>query len=93
MPVKVFVGNLPFSCDDARLKTEFSKFGNVESARVVTDKHTGRSRGYGFVEFAEQAAADAAVTGMNAQPLDGRPLTVSQAKSQGPNQGRQSGEM
>ncbi|MFZ2958336.1 MAG: RNA-binding protein [Candidatus Ozemobacteraceae bacterium] len=83
MSVKVFVGNLPFSADDEKLKTEFSRFGNVDSARVVTDKHTGRSRGYGFVEFADQASAEASIVGMNAQPMDGRPLTVSLAKSQG----------
>lgn len=83
MSIKVFVGNLPFSTDDAKLKAEFIKFGNVESARVVTDKHTGRSRGYGFVEFADQAAADASIVGMNGQQFEGRPLTVSLAKSQG----------
>jgi len=87
MSIKVFVGNLPFSVDDTRLKTEFSRFGTVESARVVTDKHTGRSRGYGFVEFIDQAAADASVQGMNTQPLDGRNLTVSFAKTQGENKG------
>jgi RNA recognition motif-containing protein len=81
MSVKVFVGNLPFSITDDRLKEEFSKFGAVESARVVTEKHTGRSRGYGFVEFADQAAAEASITGMNGQSLDSRPLTVSIAKS------------
>ena len=83
MSIKVFVGNLPFGVTDEKLKTEFSRFGNVESARVVTDKHTGRSRGYGFVEFADQAAADASITGMNGQQMDGRPLTVNLAKSQG----------
>ncbi len=83
MSIKVFVGNLPFSVTDEKLKTEFSRFGNVESARVVTDKHTGRSRGYGLVEFADQTAADAAIQGMNGQQMDGRPLTVNLAKSQG----------
>lgn len=83
MSVKVFVGNLPFGVTDEKLKAEFARFGNVESARVVTDKHTGRSRGYGFVEFADQAAADASIAGMNAQPMEGRNLTVSVAKSQG----------
>ncbi|RCK78849.1 MAG: RNA-binding region RNP-1 [Candidatus Ozemobacter sibiricus] len=83
MSVKVFVGNLPFAVNDEKLKTEFSKFGNVESARVVTDKHTNRSRGYGFVEFTDQAAAEAAIQGMNGQPMEGRPLTVNLAKTQG----------
>ncbi|OIP23005.1 hypothetical protein AUK22_10110 [bacterium CG2_30_54_10] len=80
--MKVFVGNLPFGVTDEKLKEEFGRFGSVESARVVTDKHTGRSRGYGFVEFADQVAADAAIQGMNAQPMEGRNLTVSAAKSQ-----------
>ncbi|NLI79038.1 MAG: RNA-binding protein [Candidatus Riflebacteria bacterium] len=83
MSIKVFVGNLPFGVTDEKLKTEFARFGNVESARVVTDKHTGRSRGYGFVEFADQASADASITGMNGQQMEGRPLTVNLAKSQG----------
>jgi len=83
MSVKVFVGNLAFSCDDAKLKNDFARFGNVESARVVTDKHTGRSRGYGFVEFSDQASAEASIQGMNNQQMDGRPLTVSLAKTQG----------
>ncbi len=83
MSVKVFVGNLPFAVTDEKLKTEFAKFGNVESARVVTDKHTSRSRGYGFVEFADQASAEAAIQGMNGQQMEGRPLTVNLAKTQG----------
>lgn len=83
MSVKVFVGNLPFGVTDEKLKEEFTRFGNVESARVVTDKHTGRSRGYGFVEFADQGSADASIVGMNSQPMEGRNLTVSLAKSQG----------
>ena len=82
MSVKIFVGNLPFSMDDERLKTEFIKFGNVESARVVTDRHTGRSRGYGFVEFADSESANSAIEQMNGQALDGRALTVSLAKTQ-----------
>ncbi len=87
MSIKVFVGNLPFSVDDQRLKTEFSRFGAVESAKIVTDKHTGRSRGYGFVEFADQASAEASIQGMNSQPMDGRNLTVNLAKTQNENRG------
>ncbi|MBI3039843.1 RNA-binding protein [bacterium] len=81
MPFKVFVGNLPFSVDNQRLQSEFSRFGSVESARVVTDRHTGRSRGYGFVEFSDESSANAAIAGLNSQPMDGRPLTVSMAKA------------
>lgn len=82
MSVKIFVGNLPFSVDDERLKAEFAKFGTVESARVVTDRHTGRSRGYGFVEFADTESANAAIEQMAGQSLDGRALTVNMAKTQ-----------
>ena len=80
MAIKVFVGNLPFSLDDEKLKNEFSRFGAIESAKIVTEKHTGRSRGYGFVEFADQAAAEAAVQGLNGQLFEERPLTVQLAK-------------
>ena len=80
MAVKIFVGNLPFSMNDDRLKEEFSKFGAVESAKIVTEKHTGRSRGYGFVEFTDQASADAAIKAMNGLNFENRPLTVSIAK-------------
>jgi len=82
MSIKLFVGNLPFAMDDQRLKNEFTRFGNVESAKIVLDKRTGKSRGYGFVEFSDQAGADAAIQGMNGQQLDGRPLTVNLAKTQ-----------
>jgi cold-inducible RNA-binding protein len=84
MSVKVFVGNLPFSITNERLQEEFGRHGAVESATVVTDKNNGRSRGYGFVVFADQAGADAAIQALNSQPLDGRNLTVNLAKSQGP---------
>ncbi len=82
MSVKIFVGNLPFSFDNDRLKDEFSKFGEVESAKIIMDRNSGRSKGYGFVEFNSSEAASAAVEGMNEQPLDGRKLTVSLAKNQ-----------
>lgn len=83
MSAKIFVGNLPFSVTNDRLKEEFSRFGELESAIVVTDRHTGRSRGYGFVVFVDQSGADAAIQGMHEQPMDGRNLTVSLAKTQG----------
>lgn len=82
MPSKIFVGNLPFSVDNDRLKSEFDKFGEVISAKVIMDRNSGRSRGYGFVEFAEESAAQDAVNGMNEQEMDGRKLTVSMAKNQ-----------
>ena len=80
MAVKVFVGNLPFSLDDEKLKNEFSRFGVIESEKIVTENHPGRSRGYGFVEFADQTSAEAAVQGLNGQLMEERPLTVQLAK-------------
>ena len=82
MAVKLFVGNLPFSVDNAKLKEEFTKFGEVVSANVVMDKNSKRSKGFGFVELANKEAADAAITGMNEQEMGGRKLTVSMAKKQ-----------
>jgi RNA recognition motif-containing protein len=82
MTSKIFVGNLPFSVDNARLEQEFSKFGSVESAKIIMDRNSGRSRGYGFVEFSEESSASEAVAKMNEQEMDGRKLTVSLAKNQ-----------
>jgi len=83
MSAKIFVGNLPFSVDNRKLEEEFAKYGKVVSAKVILDKNSGRSRGYGFVEFAEEGSAQAAVNGMNDQEMEGRKFTVSLAKNQG----------
>ncbi len=82
MAFKIFVGNLPFSFDNNRLQQEFAQFGNVESAKIIMDRNSGRSRGYGFVEFSEKNSADNAVEKMNDFEVDGRKLTVSHAKNQ-----------
>lgn len=82
MTSKIFVGNLPFAVDNERLQEEFSQFGNVESAKIIMDRNSGRSRGYGFVEFSEEASAHTAVEKMNEHEMDGRKLTVSLAKNQ-----------
>lgn len=83
MVSKIFVGNLPFSFDDRSLEEAFAKFGQILSTKIIMDKNTNRSRGYGFVEFSEPASAQAAVDGMNEQEIEGRKLTVSLAKNQG----------
>lgn len=80
MALKLFVGGLPFAIDDARLKEVFAQFGEVVSASVITDRDTGRSKGFGFVEFADEAAAQAAIDGMNGKDLDGRTINVSEAR-------------
>lgn len=76
----LFVGNLPYDVDDAQLSEIFSQAGTVTSAHVVTDKFSGQSRGYGFVEMSSDAEAAQAVTMLNGQDLRGRPMTVNEAR-------------
>ncbi len=84
MGKKLYVGNLPYSVSEESLTEAFSRFGTVTSAVVVTDRETGRSKGFGFVEMGtDQEAADAAA-GMNGTMLEGRTLTVSEARPQAP---------
>ena len=80
MAKKIYVGNLSFSVSDEELEQAFVSFGDVVSARIVTDKMSGRSKGFGFVEMAEDAAADAAIGKMDGQEIAGRPVRVSEAK-------------
>jgi RNA recognition motif-containing protein len=77
---KLYVGNLSFSVDSAALEQMFSEFGKVESASVVTDRETGRSRGFGFVEMSSGEEAEAAINALNGQDHGGRALTVNEAK-------------
>jgi RNA recognition motif-containing protein len=87
MGKKLYVGNLPYSVDDAALESSFSAFGKVDSARVITDRDTGRSKGFGFVEMESDDDAMKAIDGMNGQPLGGRNVTVSEARPQAPREG------
>jgi len=75
----IFVGNLPWSVTDDELKQKFAEFGNVVSARVVTDKFSGRSRGFGFVDM-DDADADNAIAGMKGYKWGDREVTVNEAK-------------
>jgi RNA recognition motif-containing protein len=77
---KLYVGGLPYTVSDEQLSELFLPHGTVESARVITDRMTGRSRGFGFVEMATQAEAESAVEGLNGTQLEGRSLTVNEAK-------------
>jgi RNA recognition motif-containing protein len=79
---KLYVGGLPYSVTDARLQEIFSAHGTVESARVITDKFTGQSRGFGFVEMSSGSEAQAAISGLNGTQCDGRNLQVNEAKPQ-----------
>ena len=87
MQVKLFVGNLPWSVGDAQLEEVFSKYGQVQSARVITDRDTGRSRGFGFVEMDVDDVA-AVISATNGQEIDGRPLRVNEAEDKGGSGGR-----
>jgi RNA recognition motif-containing protein len=87
MATKLFVGNLPFSTTDADLKALFGQCGEVASANVIMDKFTGRSRGFGFVEMANNQEAQNAIERFNGHEMQGRPLTVNEAKPQEPRSG------
>jgi len=91
MAHKLFIGGLSFSTSDDRLRELFAQVGGVESAAVVMDRETGRSRGFGFVEMATAEEADAAVKKYNGQEVDGRTLKVELANSAGSGGGRGGG--
>jgi hypothetical protein len=77
---KLYVGNLAYSVRDESLQTSFGAFGTVTSAKVMMDRESGRSKGFGFVEMATDAEAQAAINGMNGQPLEGRAIVVNEAR-------------
>jgi RNA recognition motif-containing protein len=83
MAVKLFVGGLSFSTSNDRLREVFAAVGSVESAAVVTDRDTGRSRGFGFVEMATPEDAEQAISKLNGTSVDGRTIQVERAKSPG----------
>ena len=87
MAKKIYVGNLPWSTTDDDLSSLFGPHGTVLSAAVITDKSTGRSRGFGFVEMEDAAAADAAIEALNGQDCGGRALTVNEARERTPRSG------
>lgn len=80
MSTKLFIGSLPWSVNDAELKSLFEPYGNVQSAKVITDKQTRRSKGFGFVEFETEAEASAAINALNETEIKGRKIVVSEAK-------------
>ena len=77
---KLYVGNLPYSVRDEDLQQAFGPFGTVTSAKVMVERDTGRSKGFGFVEMGSDAEAQAAVNGVNGQPLGGRSVVVNEAR-------------
>jgi RNA recognition motif-containing protein len=84
---KLYVGNLTFQFGDADLEQLFSEFGTVESAQVIQDRATGRSKGFGFVEMSNDAEAQAAIQGLHDQEINGRRLTVNEARPREPRSG------
>ena len=78
--MNIYVGNLSFDETEASLETVFSAHGEVTSARIITDRETGRSRGFGFVEMADDAQAQAAIAALNGTNVNGRDLTVNEAR-------------
>ena len=80
----IYVGNLAYATTDDGLKAAFAAYGEVTSARVVTDRMTGRSKGFGFVEMPNREQAQAAIDALNGQPLDGRPVRVNESQPKPP---------
>jgi len=84
---KLYVGNLAYQVGDADLEQLFSEFGTVQSVQVIQDRDTGRSKGFGFVEMGSEAEAQAAIQGLHDQEVNGRRLTVNEAKPREPRSG------
>lgn len=80
MAKRLFVGGLPYSVTDQELSDMFAPYGQVVSAKVITDKFTGRSKGFGFVEFTDDASADEAIKGLNETEVGGRKIAVNEAR-------------
>jgi RNA recognition motif-containing protein len=80
MTNRVYVGSLPYATTDAKLEEIFSQYGSVTSVRIIIDKLTGRSKGFGFVEMSSSSEAQAAIAALNGSQLDGRNLTVNEAR-------------
>ncbi len=84
MGAKLYVGNLPYSATEERLQQHFAQHGSVLSARIITDKFSGRSKGFGFVEMASEGEAQKATTALNGTDFEGRNIVVSEARPQAP---------
>mgnify|MGYP001358340345 CR=1 FL=1 len=87
MSSKLYVGNLSFSVDETSLQQMFTEFGSVTSAKIIMDRDSGRSKGFGFVEMSSSSEAQSAIEKMNGQEVEGRALTVNEARPQEPRSG------
>jgi len=82
MSMKLYVGNLPHEMTEEQLQTLFSEAGYVASAKIITDRHTGQPRGFGFVEMESKVEGQKAISMLNGRSVDGRPLAVNEARPQ-----------
>lgn len=80
MGKKIYVGNLPFNTTSESLSEVFAQYGTVDSSKIITDRETGRSKGFGFVEMSDASAADSAIEKLHGSDLGGRALTVNEAR-------------
>ena len=87
MGKKLFIGSLAWATDSSSLQAAFERFGEIEEATVISDRETGRSRGFGFVTFTDEGPTQQAISEMNGTELDGRPIVVNEAKEQAPRGG------
>ena len=84
MPKRIYVGNLPFSATEQEVRDLFEAYGSVTSVNLITDRETGRPRGFGFVEMDDDRAADAAINALNQTSMGGRSLNVNEARPREP---------
>lgn len=91
MGKKLYIGNLPFSATEQALTSTFSECGTVESAKIITDRDTGRSKGFGFVEMSSDAEAQSAISRFNGTDYEGRAMTVNEAKPMAPRDNNRGG--
>ena len=89
--MNIFVGSLPFQLEEADLKELFEAYGEVSTVKLIIDRESGRSKGFGFVEMPDDEAAQAAITGLNGSEVRGRSIAVSQAEEKKPNDRRSGG--
>ena len=87
MGKKLYVGNLPFTATEQELQSKFGALGNVESAKIIMDRDSGRSKGFGFVEMSDDDAAQKAIDSLNGADFSGRAMIVSEARPQAPREG------
>ena len=78
--MNIYVGNISWQLTEEDLTTAFAEYGTVDSAKIITDRETGRSKGFGFVEMSDQGAAEKAIEGLNGKELDGRAMKVNESK-------------